>query len=86
MSSKGAPTIDYKNVKLLKRYVSENGKILPSRITNISQRNKRAFAINKKSEKFSINLNMKVILLENIKKIGTIGEIINVKEVSQEII
>ena len=35
LSIKGAPNIDYKNIKLLKRYVSENGKILPSRITNI---------------------------------------------------
>ena len=33
LSIKGAPKIDYKNIKLLKRYVSENGKILPSRIT-----------------------------------------------------
>tara|TARA_B100001123_G_C15157021_1_gene965897 strand:- start:538 stop:813 length:276 start_codon:yes stop_codon:yes gene_type:complete len=41
LSVKGAPKIDYKNIKLLKRYVSENGKILPSRITNISQRKQR---------------------------------------------
>ena len=38
LSVKGAPIIDYKNIKLLKRYVSENGKILPSRITNVSQK------------------------------------------------
>ena len=38
LSVKGAPEIDYKNIKLLKRYVSENGKILPSRITNVSQK------------------------------------------------
>ena len=43
LSSKGAPTVDYKNIKLLKRYVSENGKILPSRITNISQKNKENY-------------------------------------------
>ena len=41
LSVKGAPKIDYKNIKLLKRYVSENGKILPSRITNISQKKQR---------------------------------------------
>ena len=41
LSAKGAPKIDYKNVKLLKRYVSENGKILPSRITSISQKKQR---------------------------------------------
>ena len=45
LSSKGAPTIDYKNVKLLKRYVSENGKILPSRITNISQKKQRELSL-----------------------------------------
>ena len=38
LSSKGAPIVDYKNIKLIKRYFSENGKILPSRITNISQK------------------------------------------------
>ena len=38
LSVKGAPVVDYKNIKLLKRYVSENGKILPSRITNVSQK------------------------------------------------
>ena len=42
LSVKGAPVVDYKNIKLLKKYVSENGKILPSRITNVSQKNKRA--------------------------------------------
>ena len=38
LSGKEAPIIDYKNIKLLKRYISENGKILPSRITNVSQK------------------------------------------------
>ena len=45
LSSKGAPTIDSKNVKLLKRYVSENGKILSSRITNISQKKQRELSL-----------------------------------------
>ena len=40
LSIKDAPTVDYKNIKLLKKYMSENGKILPSRITNVSQKNK----------------------------------------------
>ena len=41
LSIKGAPAVDYKNIKLLKRYVSENGKILPSRITSVSQKKQR---------------------------------------------
>ena len=45
LSVKGAPKIDYKNVKLLKKYVSENGKILPSRITNVSQKKQRELSV-----------------------------------------
>ena len=45
LSVKGSPIIDYKNIKLLKKYVSENGKILPSRITNVSQKKQRELAL-----------------------------------------
>ena len=45
LSGKGAPAIDYKNIKLLKKYTSENGKILPSRITSVSQRKQRQLAV-----------------------------------------
>ena len=45
LSIKGAPIVDYKNIKLLKKYVSENGKILPSRITNISQKKQRELSL-----------------------------------------
>ena len=45
ISIKGAPKIDYKNIKLLKKYVSENGKILPSRITNVSQKKQRELSL-----------------------------------------
>ena len=41
LSVKGAPKVDYKNIKLLKRYISDTGKILPSRITSISQNKQR---------------------------------------------
>ncbi len=44
-SGKGAPVIDYKNIKLLKKYISENGKILPSRITSISQKKQRDLSL-----------------------------------------
>jgi|TARA_B110000259_G_C13870661_1_gene344697 small subunit ribosomal protein S18 len=37
LSVKDAPIIDYKNIKLLKRYISDTDKILPSRITSVSQ-------------------------------------------------
>lgn len=36
-----APEIDYKDVKLLSRFVSERGKILPSRITSVSAKKQR---------------------------------------------
>ena len=45
LSGKGAPIIDYKNIKLLKRYTSENGKILPSRITSVSQKKQRDLSL-----------------------------------------
>ena len=48
LSIKGAPAVDYKNIKLLKRYVSENGKILPSGITNISQKKQRELSLSVK--------------------------------------
>ena len=35
-SGDNAPKIDYKDVKLLQRYISERGKIVPSRITAVS--------------------------------------------------
>ena len=31
-------TIDYKNVKLLKKYITETGKIVPARITGVSKK------------------------------------------------
>tara|TARA_B100000609_G_C16772250_1_gene212444 strand:+ start:192 stop:464 length:273 start_codon:yes stop_codon:yes gene_type:complete len=48
LSIKGAPKIDYKNIKLLKRYVSENGKILPSRVTNVCQKKQRELSLSVK--------------------------------------
>ena len=45
LSGKSAPVVDYKNIKLLKKYVSENGKILPSRITSISQKKQRELSL-----------------------------------------
>jgi len=45
LSAKGAPVVDYKNISLLKKYMSENGKMLPSRITNVSQKKQRQLSL-----------------------------------------
>ena len=40
-SQKNSPKIDYKDTRLLLRYISEKGKITPSRITNVSSKNQK---------------------------------------------
>ena len=41
LSGKDAPIIDYRNIKLLKKYISESGRILPSRVTFVSLKKQR---------------------------------------------
>lgn len=43
-TGENAPTIDWKDTRLLSRYVSERGKIMPSRITAVSQKKQRELA------------------------------------------
>ncbi|MDE1146387.1 MAG: 30S ribosomal protein S18 [Azospirillaceae bacterium] len=43
-SGPNAPAIDYKDVKLLSRFISERGKIVPSRITAVSAKKQRELA------------------------------------------
>jgi len=43
-SGESAPAIDYKDVRLLQRYISERGKIVPSRITAVGAKNQRKLA------------------------------------------
>ena len=43
-SGKEAPRIDYKDVRLLQGYISERGKIVPSRITAVSAKKQRELA------------------------------------------
>ena len=43
-SGPSAPKIDYKDVKLLSRFISERGKIVPRRITAVSSKNHRVLA------------------------------------------
>ena len=51
-TGEGAPIIDYKDVKLLERYISERGKIVPSRITAVSQKSQRKLAREIKRARF----------------------------------
>lgn len=44
LSGPNAPAVDYKDVKLLQRFISERGKILPSRITAVSAKKQRAMS------------------------------------------
>ena len=44
LSGKDAPDIDYKNIKILKKYISESGRILPSRVTSVSFKKQRELA------------------------------------------
>ena len=43
-SGSAAPKIDYKDARLLGRYISERGKIVPSRITAVSAKKQRELA------------------------------------------
>ncbi len=51
-SNSDAPNIDYKDVKLLQRYISERGKIVPSRITAVSNKKQREMATAIKRARF----------------------------------
>ena len=43
-AGKDAPVIDYKDTRTLQRYISEKGKIVPSRITAVGAKNQRKLA------------------------------------------
>jgi small subunit ribosomal protein S18 len=43
-SGADSPKIDYKDVKLLQRFISEKGKIVPARITAVSAKKQRELA------------------------------------------
>lgn len=43
-SGPNAPTIDYKDIKLLQRFLTERGKIIPSRISAVTIKNQRYVA------------------------------------------
>ena len=49
---KDAQKIDYKNVELLKRYTTEKGKILPSRVTHVSTKKQKELSLAIKRARF----------------------------------
>tara|TARA_B100000579_G_C22144248_1_gene537936 strand:- start:163 stop:441 length:279 start_codon:yes stop_codon:yes gene_type:complete len=51
-SQKNSPIIDYKDIKLLSRYISEKGKIIPSRITNVSRSKQKDLSVAIKRARF----------------------------------
>ena len=52
LSVKDAPEIDYKNIKLLKKYISESGRILPSRVTSVSLKKQKELSRSIKRARF----------------------------------
>ena len=44
LTGDNAPVIDYKDVRLLQRFISERGKIVPSRITAVCAKKQRELA------------------------------------------
>ncbi|WP_341760594.1 30S ribosomal protein S18 [Candidatus Endowatersipora endosymbiont of Watersipora subatra] len=51
-TGENAQKIDYKDVRLLQRYISERGKVVPSRITAVSIKKQRELAIAIKRARF----------------------------------
>ena len=46
-SQPGSPEIDYKDIRLLSRYLTDKGKIIPSRITGVSRKKQKEIYIHK---------------------------------------
>lgn len=51
-SNKNSPVIDYKDTKLLSKYITEKGKIVPSRITNVSRGKQKELSLAIKRARF----------------------------------
>ena len=51
-SEKGALPIDYKDIRTLQKFISERGKMIPSRITAVSTKKQRELAVAIKRARF----------------------------------
>src|SRR3954449_108462 len=88
-SGKDAPKIDYKDIRLLQGFVSERGKIVPSRITAVSSKKQRELArAIKRARHIGLlpyavekeRRDMEVIDVEHVEKLGAIGDVVKVKD------
>ena len=88
-SGDNAPKIDYKDTRLLQRYISERGKIVPSRITAVSAKKQRELARAIKRARFLAllpyavkqwEIEVQIILMERVAKLGQMGDVVNVKQ------
>ena len=52
LSGKDSPAVDYKNIHVLKRYMTEKGKILPSRVTQVSTKKQKELTLAIKRARF----------------------------------
>ena len=52
LSGKDAPDVDYKNINVLKKYTTEKGKILPSRVTQVSTKKQKELTLAIKRARF----------------------------------
>ena len=79
LSSKNAPLIDYKIC--YQKYVSDNRKIISTKITSVSYNKQRKLTKEiKKAKNSRAYINMELILLENILNLGNIGDKVKVKD------
>ena len=72
-SGPNAPVIDYKDLKLLQRFVSERGKIVPSRITAVSAKKQRELARAIKRARLMARASSRCFFAETaVMRLGTI--------------
>ena len=87
-TSLGIDEIDFKDIKLLKEYITETGKIIPARMTGTSAKYQRQLnkAV-KRARHLALlpytdshyNQYMEVILLEKVAQLGDPGDLVKVK-------